>query len=134
MAVIVNARFLFPRPRDFDLAPPALDTGGFKRAYWIYMIAIALVGAGYADFPLIAYHFGQSAVVSPPLIPILYALAMASDAASSLVLGVAVRSSGTRRSHRRPISRCGGGSAGIPRRRECCGYRHDLVGHRRGNA
>jgi MFS family permease len=87
MAVIVNARFLFPRPRDFDLAPPALDTGGFKRAYWIYMIAIALVGAGYADFPLIAYHFGQSAVVSPPLIPILYALAMASDAASSLVLG-----------------------------------------------
>ena len=36
---------------------------------------------------MIAYHFGQSAVVSPPLIPILYALAMASDAASSLVLG-----------------------------------------------
>jgi predicted MFS family arabinose efflux permease len=51
------------------------------------MIAIALVGAGYADFPLIAYHFGQSAVVSPPLIPMLYALAMASDAVASLVLG-----------------------------------------------
>jgi predicted MFS family arabinose efflux permease len=85
--VIINARFLFPRPRDFDLTPPALNAGGFKHAYWIYMIAIALVGAGYADFPLIAYHFGQSAVVSPPLIPMLYALAMASDAAASLVLG-----------------------------------------------
>src|SRR5262245_51494523 len=87
MVVIINARFLFPRPRDFDLTPPTINAGGLKHAYWIYMIAIALVGAGYADFPLIAYHFGQSAVVSPPLIPMLYALAMASDAVASLVLG-----------------------------------------------
>jgi len=87
MVVVISARFLFPRPRDFDLKPPVLDTGGFKSAYWMYMVAIALIGAGYADFPLIAYHFGQSAVVSPPLIPMLYALAMASDAAASLVLG-----------------------------------------------
>jgi predicted MFS family arabinose efflux permease len=87
MVVIIGARFLFPRPRDFDLTPPAPHGGDFKRTYWIYMVAIALVGAGYADFPLIAYHFGQTAVVSPPLIPILYAVAMASDAAASLVLG-----------------------------------------------
>jgi MFS family permease len=87
MIVVVNARLLFPRPRDFDLAPPALHPGGLRRAYWIYMIAIALVGAGYADFPLIAYHFGRTDVVSAPLIPILYAVAMASDAAASLVLG-----------------------------------------------
>jgi predicted MFS family arabinose efflux permease len=87
MVVVISARFLFPRPRDFDLAPPVLNPSGFKRAYWIYMVAMALVGAGYVDFPLIAYHFGQFEVVSPPLIPILYALARASDAAASLVLG-----------------------------------------------
>jgi MFS-type transporter involved in bile tolerance (Atg22 family) len=51
------------------------------------MAAVALIGAGYADFALIAYHFEHAAVVSAPLIPILYAVAMASDAVAALVLG-----------------------------------------------
>jgi MFS family permease len=87
LAVVLTARAQFPRPRDFDLAPPALHAAGFQRTYWLYMVAVALIGAGYADFALIAYHFGQAAVVSAPLIPILYAVAMASDAVAALVLG-----------------------------------------------
>ncbi|MGC1177661.1 MAG: MFS transporter [Methyloceanibacter sp.] len=87
MASVLIARVLFPRPRDFDLTPPALQAGGFKRSYWIYMTAVALIGAGYVDFALIGFHFSQAAVVSPPLIPILFAVAMASDAVASLVLG-----------------------------------------------
>jgi hypothetical protein len=51
------------------------------------MAAVALIGAGYADFALIAYHFGRAAVVPAPLIPILYAVAMASDAVAALLLG-----------------------------------------------
>jgi MFS family permease len=87
LVVVLTARFHFPRPRDFDLSPPALHPAGLQRAYWLYMAAVAVIGAGYADFALIAYHFGRAAVVSAPLIPILYAVAMASDAAAALVLG-----------------------------------------------
>jgi MFS family permease len=87
MAVLLIARFLFPQPRDFDLSPPGLHDGGFKRSYWLYMIAVALIGAGYADFALIGYHFGHAAVVPTPVIPILYAVAMASDAGAALVFG-----------------------------------------------
>jgi len=87
IAVVLVARSLFPNPRDFDLAPPPLDTRHMRQMYWIYMISVALIGAGYADFALIAYHFGKAAVVSAPLIPILYAVAMASDAAASLAVG-----------------------------------------------
>jgi MFS family permease len=87
LTVVLTARVQFPRPRDFDLAPPALHAAGFQRSYWLYMVAVALIGAGYADFALIAYHFGQAAIVSAPLIPILYAVAMASDAVAALVLG-----------------------------------------------
>jgi MFS family permease len=87
LAVVVSARLQFPRPRDFDLSPPPLQTAGLQRAYWLYMAAVALVGAGYADFALIAYHFSRAAVVSAPLIPILYAVAMASDAVAALMLG-----------------------------------------------
>jgi MFS family permease len=87
LAVVLTARFQFPRPRDFDLTPPALHATGLQRTYWLYMAAVAIIGAGYADFALIAYHFGQAAIVSQPLIPILYAVAMASAAAAALVLG-----------------------------------------------
>ena len=87
LAVVVTARFQFPRPRDFDLTPPAVHTRGFKQAYWIYMAAVALIGAGYADFALISYHFGKASVVSPPIIPIFYAVAMGSDAIAALGLG-----------------------------------------------
>ena len=87
MGFVLLARAFFPRPRDFDLTPPALHGQVFPRSYWIYMTAVALIGAGYVDFALIGYHFGHAAVVSAPTIPILFAVAMASDAAASLLLG-----------------------------------------------
>lgn len=87
MVCVLVAKRLYPRPRDFDLTPPALHARGFPRAYWIYVCAVALVGAGYVDFALIGYHFGIAAVVSRPVIPILFAIAMASDAVASLLLG-----------------------------------------------
>jgi MFS family permease len=46
-----------------------------------------LVAAGYVDFPLIAYHFQKSSVVSPALVPVLYAVAMGVDALAALVFG-----------------------------------------------
>jgi MFS family permease len=87
MAVLLAARITFPRPRDFDLAPPAIETTGLPRLFWIYLVAVACIAAGYADFPLIAFHFERAAVVGPAWIPVLYAIAMASDAVAALVLG-----------------------------------------------
>ena len=88
MAVLIAARINFPRPRDFDLAPPALEGSAMPRALWIYLAGVALLGAGFADFPLIAYHFGVAQVVAAPWIPVLYALAMGTDAVAALALGV----------------------------------------------
>jgi MFS family permease len=87
IAIVITARYMFPHPRDFDLTPPALDGRTFKRSYWLYTAAVALVGAGYADFPLIAYHFTRAAVVAAPVIPIFYAVAMSSAAVAALGLG-----------------------------------------------
>jgi MFS family permease len=84
---VVVARSFYPRPRDFDLTPVHVGGEDIKQPYWLYATAVALIGAGYADFALIAYHFNQTAVVRPPLIPILYATAMGSDAIASLFLG-----------------------------------------------
>jgi MFS family permease len=50
-------------------------------------VAVGLLGAGYADFPLIAFHFGKTAVLPSDWIPLFYAVAMGVDAVAALVLG-----------------------------------------------
>jgi MFS family permease len=87
ISVLLTARRFYPRPRDFDLAPAASTAQGMPRLLWIYIAGVALIAAGYVDFPLIAFHFQRAAVVSGAWIPILYALAMAADAIAALVLG-----------------------------------------------
>ncbi len=87
LSVLVAARLLYPRPKDLESILPDLETKGYPRRFWLYIIAASLIGAGYVDFPLIAYHFEKSSVVSDNWIPILYAVAMGVDALAALVLG-----------------------------------------------
>lgn len=87
LAVLAAARFLYPRPQDLEVRPPRMEAKGFPRAFWLYLGAVALVAAGYADFPLIAYHFQKNSVVPPAWIPVLYAIAMGVDALAALVFG-----------------------------------------------
>lgn len=45
------------------------------------------IAAGYVDFPLIAYHFKAKTLISDSVIPIFYAVAMATDAIAALIFG-----------------------------------------------
>ncbi len=88
LATILTARLLHPKPQEMegDEASPE-PSSGFSRSYWLYVIAGALVAAGFADFSLIAFHFQQAAVVPEQIVPVFYALAMAMGAIASLVFG-----------------------------------------------
>ena len=55
--------------------------------FWVYVAGAALAAAGFADFPLIAYHFQHAGTVTPALTPVFYAIAMAVSGAGSLILG-----------------------------------------------
>jgi|UPI0006908419 MFS family permease len=89
LAILIAARLLYPHPQRFEgTSSSALDqTQGFPRVYWLYLAAMALVAAGFADFPLIAYHFQKAFVVPSDWIPIFYAIAMGVDALAALTLG-----------------------------------------------
>ena len=65
MMVLFAARHFYPRPRDLDVAPPDLTAGHLPRRFWVYVAAAALIAAGYADFPLIAFHFGKTGLIAP---------------------------------------------------------------------
>jgi MFS family permease len=87
MTVLFAARHFYPSPRDLDMAPPELAPGHLPRRFWVYVAAAALIAAGYADFPLIAFHFNKTGLISPVWIPVFYSLAMAADAMAALFLG-----------------------------------------------
>lgn len=87
LSLIVVARLLYPRPQDLEATPPDINTEGLPRSFWIYLAGVALVGAGFADFSLIAFHFQKASVISSVWIPIFYAIAMAVSGAGSLVFG-----------------------------------------------
>lgn len=57
LSLLAIARLLYPRPRDLGAAPTQVTTAGVPRAFWVYLTAAALIAAGFADFPIIAYHF-----------------------------------------------------------------------------
>ncbi len=87
VAVLLTARFLYPRPRELEAVAPVLETKGFPRAYWTYLAGVACIAAGFADFPLIQFHFGKTGTVPTTLIPVFYAVAMGVDGIVALVLG-----------------------------------------------
>jgi predicted MFS family arabinose efflux permease len=88
LAILVVARLLHPRPHELEKgAGHALVTTNLTRAYWIYLAAGVLIAAGFADFALIGFHFQKANIVSAELIPVFYAVAMASSALASIPLG-----------------------------------------------
>ena len=87
LSLLMVARWLYPRPRDLETSPRRLQPAGFPRVFWLYLAAVALVAAGYVDFPLVAYHFQKRAVVPGTWIPLVYAVAMGVDALAALLFG-----------------------------------------------
>ena len=87
LLVLFIAWFLHRRPSEMEESIPPSSGRRFSRAYWLYLVAGGLIAAGFADFSLIAFHFQKTATVPQGLIPVFYAVAMASGALASLVLG-----------------------------------------------
>jgi predicted MFS family arabinose efflux permease len=87
LSLLAVARVLYPRPHDLEAGGPGITTEGLPRAFWLYLAAACLVAAGFADFPLIAYHLQSSGNVSTTATPLFYAVAMAVSGLGSLAFG-----------------------------------------------
>lgn len=88
LSLVLLARWLYPKPQDMEASSQAVTGGAhLPRLFWIYLAAAALVAAGFADYPLVAYHFSRAQTVPGAWIPVFYAIAMAVSGAGSLAFG-----------------------------------------------
>jgi MFS family permease len=88
LATLAIARWKFPQPQELDPRPaPELDDARALRDLKIFLVATALIAAGYSDFALIAFHLARDRVVSADVVPTLYAVASLAGGLTALVLG-----------------------------------------------
>jgi MFS family permease len=86
LSLVLLARYLYPKPQDME-TPKATVRTDLPRIFWIYLLGAVLVAAGFADYPLIAYHFTRSGTVPGNWIAVFYSVAMAVSGMGSLALG-----------------------------------------------
>ncbi|MDH7510083.1 MAG: MFS transporter [Methanolinea sp.] len=90
VAALLYARFSAPDPVEFEndgREIPGGRTLQVSRVMVPYGAFTVLTMAGFAVFPLMAYHFSAAAVVPEAQVPVFYAIAMATDALFALILG-----------------------------------------------
>ncbi|MEN6386237.1 MAG: MFS transporter [Phycisphaerales bacterium] len=87
IAILILSRMIFPHPHKLETDTKTSDDGKLPKIFWLYMAAVGLIAAGFADYPLVAYHIKQRAIFQDKWIPLLYAIAMGIDGVAALVFG-----------------------------------------------
>lgn len=88
LIVLGILQFIYPNPSDFEVeTEDSPKEEKLPRIFWIYLGAVAIIAAGYADFPLIAFHFEKQGIATGQTIPLFYAVAMGIDAVAALIFG-----------------------------------------------
>ena len=87
LSILVVARLKYPKTEHLETKEKGSPQVFPKRFFLIYLAAVSLIATGFADYPLIAFHFNKTGQVSAGMIPVLYAVAMGVDALAALLLG-----------------------------------------------
>lgn len=86
LGLVVTARRKFPRPESFEQTERK-DHPGMGRLFRWYVAAVMLLGLGFADWALVAFHATRAELLDAAIVPLLYAGAMAVDAVAALGFG-----------------------------------------------
>jgi predicted MFS family arabinose efflux permease len=86
LGLVGVAQQRYPNPRAFESGTRGSSTR-FPSAYWLYVAGAALLGFGFIDFSLIAFHFQRMGIFSDSLIPMSYAVAMGTGAIGNYFFG-----------------------------------------------
>jgi MFS family permease len=89
VAVLLRARRLYPDPRALESEPAPGGPAKLGPRYVVYLVGVALIAIGLADWPLISLHLERSGVLAGTWLPVAYAAAMGLDGLVSLVAGLA---------------------------------------------
>jgi MFS family permease len=86
LGLLVVVRRQYPNPQAFESRARTTPMT-LPRRYWWFVGAGSLIGFGFVDFSLIAFHFLKTGTLHGSLIPVAYAVAMGAGAVTNVLLG-----------------------------------------------
>lgn len=90
IAVVFITYRRLPDPASLEQAGTAdPQPGRFSRLFWLYTAFTFVTTAGFVNAILLGYHFKAMHVFADAHIPLMYALAMATDAVAAIIIGKA---------------------------------------------
>ena len=132
LIALLVARLVYPQAGKGT--PKQAKTMTLPRVFWWYVAAAGMLALGYADFPVLAYHFQSTQLVKPADIPLMFAGAMGLEGIGALFFGKLF----DRVRHRDLLGGhsdfAGWLAARIPRRIDCRGGGGSVLGDRHGRA
>ncbi len=99
LGMLLWLRSRVPDPRDYEVSAdesgpltsaepsPVARAASLPATFWQYVATVAVLSAGVASFPLIAFHALHEHLASDATIPLLFAVAMAVDGLSGFLVG-----------------------------------------------
>jgi len=98
LGMLIWLRSRVPDPRDYETsaddpdpvptpAATSIARPGLPRTFWQYVATVAVLSAGVASFPLLAFHALLQHLAADATIPLLFAVAMAVDGLSGFLVG-----------------------------------------------
>ena len=87
LAMLAAVRLAFPQAGATDRQPGPAPRFRYPRQFWWYAAGCGLIGFGFVDYPLIAYHFTKTGTVGGAWIPVFYAAAMGAGGLGALAFG-----------------------------------------------
>ena|SRR5258707_8939854 len=87
MLTVITLAWRFPFAGHVAQKATGTAAVGLSRAFWFYIASAALLGFGFADFSLMAFHFSRAHTIGSTAVPVLYAAAMGASGAGALLFG-----------------------------------------------
>ncbi len=78
---------IYPKPELLETESTGSSDKKFGKTFYLYLLFSMLTICGYPHFQIISYHFKKIQIMPDEIIPSLFALAMAIDAVTALIVG-----------------------------------------------
>lgn len=87
LIILAFGKNQYPTPKKLEVETLEVKSSQIPFIFWVYLGGAMLMAAGFADFPLIAFHFEKANLLKPIWITIFYIIAMGMSAFSALLFG-----------------------------------------------
>jgi MFS family permease len=88
MSFVTTAYMLYPRLKSVELSPPKISFRGLGRGFYIYILSMALLSLGYVHWMNVSYFLKYWSTLTDSEIALAYMVAMLTDAAIAIPIGV----------------------------------------------